>query len=167
MKKCNYVRKDLNIWGELVTKLAMFRQVFYTANAVGDSRTEAHPMTIKEHRKLCFRVEQLLVNAIKLMPENFKIPDLKYFFMSTFVVDNPSELLFADFQKIVEFSEIGFAMLLKEVINDATNEWRNFVRGELGKGGGALFRYISPKKGQAGPKVCSSFYFAEPKHHWG
>ena len=73
------------------------------------------------------------------MPENFKIPDLKYFFMSTFRVDNPSELLIADFQKIVEFSEIGFAMLLKEVINDATNEWRNFVRGELGKGGGGAF----------------------------
>ena len=37
-------------------------------------------------------------------------------------------------------------MLLKEVINDATNEWRNFVRREFGKVGGALFRYISEEE---------------------
>jgi hypothetical protein len=66
--------------------------------------------------------------------------------MSTFRVDNPSELIYADFQKIVEASEKGFSMLLKEVINCATKDWRDFVRGELSKGGGVLYKYISKEE---------------------
>ena len=37
-------------------------------------------------------------------------------------------------------------MLLREVINDATKEWRDFVRGELAKGGGVLYKYISKEE---------------------
>jgi hypothetical protein len=132
------------MWGELITKLALFSQTFFTGKPVDESKAEA--TFNKKNRTLCFRVEQLLVNCIKQMPDLFPIINVKLFFMSTFRADNPSELLYADFQEIVEASEIGFSMLLKEVINCATKEWRDFVRGELGKGGGVLYKYISKEE---------------------
>ena len=73
------------------------RSLCFTGKPVGESKAEA-PFN-KANRTLCFRVEQLLVNCIKQMPDLFPIINVKLFFMSTFRVDNPSELTFADFQK--------------------------------------------------------------------
>ena len=103
--KCQYARKDLNIWGELLTKLALFRQTFFTDNSVDESIAEDTLMSNKANRTLCFRVEQLLVDAIKLMPEGFPIGELKLFFMSNYGVDNPSKLNFADFKILFEKAE--------------------------------------------------------------
>ena len=103
-------------------------------------------MSNKANRTLCFRVEQLLVDAIKLMPEGFPIGELKLFFMSNYGVDNPSKLNFADFKIVFEKAEFAFSLLLRETINDATKEWRHLVRGELSKGGGVLFKYISKEE---------------------
>ena len=92
--------------GELITKLALFNQTFFTGKPVDESKAEA--TFNKKNRTLCFRVEQLLVNCIKQMPDLFPIINVKLFFMSTFRVDNPSELIYADFQKMVEASEKRF-----------------------------------------------------------
>ena len=73
------------------------------------------------------------------MPEGFPIGELKLFFMSNYGVDNPSEFNFADFKIMFEKAEFAFSLLLRGTINDATKEWRNFVRGELSKGGGGCF----------------------------
>ena len=43
-------------------------------------------------------------------------------------------------------TEVSFSLLLREAINDATKEWRDFVRGELSKGGGVLYKYISKEE---------------------
>ena len=126
-KKGNYSREDLEQWAAFFTKID-----FFLSLENGEKRT-----------LLGEEIQSILPKIIRLFPENLRLSEFSKFSLSSYGVTSFLQLSTEQILVIKDSTSIAFDLTLKDVIYKASSDWRSFVKQQLHKGGGLLFKHIS------------------------
>ena len=158
-KKGYFCREDLEQWANCLSRL----DYFLTLD------------TSDKKSQIGVEIGALLPKVIRLFPETLRLSHYQIFSLPYHGVSTFMELNIDQIKTIRNSTSIAFDLVLKDVMYQASQNWRTFVRQQLHKGGGILFKHISKEDkaylnvdiSKFGKDTCSpSVAIAEQTEFW-
>ena len=131
-KNTRYVSENLNIWGEICSKLEWYIQARNNSGLSTD--------TLLNNLGDC--LQKLLEVCIHRWPDGCSLDKIAALTISTYNVESLNEMNMAQLDLMHESAEEVFNRHLADLIAEKMHSWNTFVKTELQRGGGLLFKFI-------------------------
>ena len=107
------------------------------------ARNNSELVTAVTLNKLGDCLQSLMRTILYRWPEGCSIGRMTDFDLETYNASSLDDLSIVQLEIMYETAQMVFSRHLSELIAERMNSWNNFVKTELSKGGGLLFKYIA------------------------